>query len=79
VDEHGRTDPLAALDELRRRIRTRHYSYRTKGSYADWVRRFLTCLTELQHVPHPQVAAASVRDYLTHLAVRQQVSSSTQN
>lgn len=79
VDEHGRTDPLAALDELRRRIRTRHYSYRTEGSYADWVRRFLTYLTERQHVPHLQVAAASVRDYLTHLAVQQQVSASTQN
>ena len=27
VDEQGRTDPLAALDHLRSRIRTRHYSY----------------------------------------------------
>lgn len=62
-----------------RRIRTRHYSYRTEGSYADWVRRFLTYLTERRHVPHSQVAAASVRDYLTLLAVRQQVSASTQN
>ena len=28
--EHGRTDPLAALDALRRRLRIRHYSYRTE-------------------------------------------------
>jgi len=40
VDKHQRTDPLALLDELRRRLRTRHYSYRTECSYADWVRRF---------------------------------------
>ncbi len=26
VGEQGRTNPLAALEELRRRIRTRHYS-----------------------------------------------------
>ena len=41
VDEQGRTNPLAALEELRLRIRTRHYSYRTECSHGDWVRRFL--------------------------------------
>jgi len=30
VDEYGRTSPLAALEQLRMRIRTRHYSYRTE-------------------------------------------------
>ena len=35
VDEEGRTNPLAALEQLRMRIRTRHYSYRTESSYAD--------------------------------------------
>lgn len=32
-----------------------------------------------QGVPHPRVESASVRDYLTHLAVRQRVSASTQD
>ena len=41
VEEQGRTDPLAALHQLRSRIRTRHDSYRTECSYVDWVRRFL--------------------------------------
>jgi hypothetical protein len=41
VDEQGRTSPLAALGELRLRIRTRDYSYKTECTYADWVRRFL--------------------------------------
>jgi len=36
-----RTSPLAALEQLRMRLRTRHYSYRTECTYADWVRRFL--------------------------------------
>ena len=32
-----------------------------------------------QGVPHPRVESAVVRDYLTHLAVHQRVSASTQN
>jgi len=79
VDEHGRTSPLAALEQLRTRLRTRHYSYRTECTYADWVRRFLDYVAEQQGVPHPRVESESVRDYLAHLAVRQRVSASTQN
>jgi integron integrase len=79
VDEEGRTNPLAALEQLRTRIRTRHYSYRTECSYADWVRRFLGYLAEREGMPHPRVDSEAVRDYLTHLAVRQRVSASTQN
>ena len=78
VDTDGRVDPLTALQLLRARIRTRHYSYRTEASYADWVRRFLDYL-ERQHGPRPQVTAAGVRDFLTHLAVHRHVSASTQN
>ena len=36
VDEHGQTGPLAALEQLRSRIRTRHNSYRTECAYTDW-------------------------------------------
>jgi integrase len=79
VNEQDGTDPLAALDELRRRLRTRHYSYRTECSYADWVRRFLAYLSERQGRPRPCIESGGVRDYLTHLAVRQRVSASTQN
>jgi integron integrase len=77
--EDGRTDPLAALDALRRRLRTRHYAYRTECSYADWVRRCLAYLSERQAAPHPRVDAAGVQDFLTHLAVHRRVSASTQN
>jgi Phage integrase, N-terminal SAM-like domain len=79
VDDRGGVDPVAALQQLRARVRTRHYSHRTESSYADWVRRFLEHLAKQQGVAHPSVAAESVRDYLTHLAVRQGVSASTQN
>lgn len=79
VDEKGCANPLAALEELRARIRTRHYSYRTERSYADWVRRFFAYAAERQAQPHPCIDIDTVRDFLTHLAVRQRVSSSTQN
>lgn len=79
VDPNGCTNPLAALDELRRRIRTRHYSYRTECSYADWGRRFFAYCSERQGLPQPRVEPETVRDYLTHLAVRQHVSASRQN
>ena len=79
VDEQGRTSPLAALEDLRLRIRTRHYSYKTECSYAEWVRRFFAYASERQRAPHPLVDTDSVRDYLTYLAVRRQVSASTQN
>ena len=67
------------MAQLRLRIRTRHYSYRTECTYVDWVRRFLEYAARQQGVPHPRVASAVVRDYLTHLAVHQRVAASTQN
>lgn len=79
VDEDGRTNPLAALEQLRTRIRTPHYSYRTECSHADWVRRFLGYLAEREGIPRPRVDSESVRDYLTHLAVRQRVSATSEN
>lgn len=79
LDEQGGTRPLAALEQLRQRIRTRHYSLRTESSYADWVRRFFAYLAERQGVPHPQVGPDGVRDFLAHLAVHRRVSASTQN
>lgn len=78
VDATGAVDPLAALEQLRARLRTRHYSYRTECSYADWVRRFFEYgASEAGH--RPRVTADDIRDFLTHLAVHRHVSASTQN
>ncbi len=79
VNDHDATSPLTALDLLRTRLRTRHYSLRTECTYVDWVRRFLAYAATRQGVLTPRVDADGVRDYLTHLAVRRQVSASTQN
>lgn len=79
VDAEGRVDPLPALEALRARIRTRHYSYRTECSYVDWVRRLLAYAAEQQGAPRPRLNTETVRDFLTHLAVKRGVAASTQN
>ena len=73
------SEASAVLERLRQRLRTRHYSYRTEQSYADWARRFLAYLVDRQRTPHARVDSEALRDFLTHLAVRQRVSASTQN
>ncbi len=79
VDEQGHASPLAALELMRTRLRTRHYSYRTECTYVDWARRMFDYAAERQGLPHPTISADSVRDFVTHLAVHRHVSASSQN
>lgn len=78
-DATGRVDTLAALAELRARLRTKHYSYRTESTYIDWARRFFDYATQCQKEVRPTIAADTVRDFIAHLALQRHVSSSTQN
>ena len=64
------------LDQLRRALRSRHYSRKTEITYAHWIKRFIF----FHHVRHPQeMAEPEINAFLTHLAVKEHVSSSTQN
>jgi integron integrase len=64
------------LDQLRGRLRVKHYSIRTEQAYVDWVRRFIL----FHGKRHPKdLGPAEVEAFLTHLAVRGRVSASTQN
>jgi len=72
-------DPLAVLELVRTRLRTRHYSCRTEQTYIDWVRRFFEYLSTRQGQSLPSVSVDDVRDFLTHLAVQRHVSASSQN
>lgn len=64
------------LDRLRDALRARHYSPRTEQSYRHWVKRFIF----FHHVRHPaEMAEPEINTFLTHLAVREKVSASTQN
>ena len=61
------------LDQVREVIRTRHYSLRTEEAYVRWVKRFVL----FHGTRHP--AEMGVNAFLSHLAVKEHVSASTQN
>jgi len=64
------------LERLRSELRSRHYSRRTEQAYVLWTRRFV----RFQGMRHPSLMAeAEVNEFLTHLAVVERVSASTQN
>ncbi len=64
------------LDRVRHAIRLRHLSASTEKAYVHWVRRFV-----LFHRRRPpwEMGEPEVREFLTHLAVRDRVAASTQN
>ncbi|MDN3517492.1 phage integrase N-terminal SAM-like domain-containing protein [Aquisalimonas lutea] len=67
---------LKLLDEVRDRIRRKHYSIRTEKSYVDWIRRYIL----FHGKRHPRdMGAPEVEAFLTHLAARKNVAASTQN
>lgn len=64
------------LDQVRQQIRVRNYSIRTEAVYAEWVKRYI----RFHHYRHPaEMGAAEIEVFLTHLAVKRDVSASTQN
>ncbi|MDD2701408.1 MAG: integron integrase [Sideroxydans sp.] len=64
------------LDQVRGKIRLKHYSIRTEQSYVDWIRRYI--LFHGKH--HPKdMGAQEIESFLTHLAVHGRVAASTQN
>ena len=64
------------LEQLRQALRSRHYSRRTEQTYCQWVKRFIY----FHKVRHPaEMAEPEINAFLTHLAVKERVSASTQN
>ncbi len=67
--------------KLREALRIKHYAYSTERTYMAWFQRFHTYVISTKHKDWQKqgVDATDVSDFLTHLAIRQRVSSSTQN
>lgn len=64
------------LDQLCDALRSRHYSRRTEQTYCLWVRRFIY----FHRLRHPaEMAEREINAFLTHLAIEDKVSASTQN
>ena len=64
------------LDQVRDKIRLKHYSIRTEQAYTDWIKRFVL----FHNKRHPNaMGAGEVEQFLTHLAVEGKVAAATQN
>jgi integron integrase len=64
------------LDQVRHRIRARHYSRRTEKAYVQWIKRYIF----FHDKRHPaDMGAVEVTAFLTALAVHEKVTASTQN
>jgi integron integrase len=68
--------PKKVLDQVRDRIRLKHYSIRTEKSYLSWIKRYILFYDKR----HPkEMGEKEIEAFLTHLAVDLNVASSTQN
>jgi len=76
TDQKTQPEGVRLLDQVRGKIRLKHYSIRTEQAYVDWIRRFILHFGKR----HPrELGAAEVEAFLTHLAVAGKVAASTQN
>ncbi|WP_238389840.1 integron integrase [Pseudoxanthomonas koreensis] len=64
------------LDQVRQRLRLRHYSVRTEQAYVGWIRRFI--LANGRRHPR-EMGGPEVEAFLTVLATRGKVAAGTQN
>ena len=64
------------LDQVRDRLRVKHYSMRTEDTYLQWIRRFIF----FHGKKHPrEMGGPQVEAFLSHLATDARVAASTQN
>ena len=75
-DPGGLRSPPRLLTEVRRELRTRHYSRRTEEAYIGWIRRYV----HHHGMRHPHaLGEADIRAFVSSLAITGGVSASTQN
>ncbi|MEM7028810.1 MAG: integron integrase [Chloroflexota bacterium] len=68
--------PPKLLDRVRQVMRRQQYAYSTEESYVQWIIRFI----QFHRLRHPrEMGVPEIEAFLTDLAVRQQVTASTQN
>ena len=68
--------PTGLIQRYRELLQTRLYARRTVKTYEQWLRRYL----RFHRLRHPrEMGSAEVNAFLSHLAVEEQVSASTQN
>ena len=75
-DKSTTTKSPKLLDQVRDKLRVKHYSIRTEQAYVGWIKRYIL----FHGKRHPKdMGARDIEAFLTHLAVEGKVSASTQN
>jgi integron integrase len=72
------TDIPQIIKEMQRLIRLKHYSYSTERTYLDWANRFFRYVHETKS-KDALFVSDDIKQYLSYLAIKRQVSASTQN
>jgi integron integrase len=67
------------INETKRLIRLKHYSMSTERTYLQWIERFLKYLMLTEKKKILDCDEGEFKNFLSHLALQQRVSSSTQN
>ena len=67
------------IQETKRLIRLKHYSYSTERTYLQWIERFLKYARQTAKKEITETDASDFKNFLSHLALVQRVSASTQN
>jgi integron integrase len=67
------------LAGMKRIIRLKHFAYSTEISYLDWAERFFAYVDRTKKNAAAELTPEDVKNFLSHLAMAQRVSSSTQN
>lgn len=74
--QHEQNQNPKLLDQARGILRAKHYSYKTEQSYINWMKRYVL----FHNKRHPkEMGEAEINQFLTHLAVNENVAASTQN
>jgi integron integrase len=74
------SDFNSVVNKLRDMLRLKHYSYSTEQTYIEWAKRFYAYILSVKKEKEiGRLDSADVTNYLTYLAVKQKISSSTQN
>lgn len=76
-----RSEPSSVINEMGKAIRLKHYSYKTERTYINWAKGFYeyTAGVKKKNISKTGLSSEDVRDYLSYLAVKKKVSSSSQN
>ncbi len=65
-DKSTTTKPPKLLDQVRDKLRVKHYSIRTEQVYVGWIKRYI----HFHGKRHPNnLVAQDIEAFLTHLAV----------